>query len=95
MSARVYLQHPTRDDSIGIRVGYSWPAFLLGPLWALSKGLWFVGTLMTLVAFLCEILTDGVPPLGIFLTLVASAIYGSRGNEWYVWTMKKRGWQLL
>jgi len=62
---------------------FNWAAFLFGPLWALSKGL-YVAAIIALVA---SVATGG------FLGLVAAAVFGGRGN-WFYYCLFVKGKQL-
>lgn len=53
--------------------GWNWCAFLFGPLWALSKGLW----LSALIMIAASVITAGA------LAVVVWFIYGFRGNYMY------------
>jgi uncharacterized protein DUF2628 len=52
---------------------FNWAAFLFGPLWALSKGLY----VNAIIAILVTLATGG------FLGLVVAGVYGARGNYFY------------
>lgn len=95
MSGRVYLQHPTRDDSVGVPVGFSWMACLFGPVWAFSKRLWLIGAVMILVAIPVTILSDALPPLGILIGIGIAALYGTKANEWHKNALLRKGYKIL
>ena len=49
MTERIYLRHPVRDETVEVKTGFSWAAFLLGFVWALMKRMWLVALLMLAV----------------------------------------------
>lgn len=95
MSERVYLQHPTRDDSVGVPIGFSWMACLFGPIWAFSKRLWLIGAVMILVAIPVTILSEALPPLGILIGIGIAVLYGNRANDWHTQALLRKGYKLL
>lgn len=95
MSDRVYLQHPTDDDSIAVRVGFSWFAFLFGPVWAFSKGLRLIGVTMILVGIPVVILSEALPPMGLAIGVVIAVLYGTKANEWHKRALLGKGYTVL
>lgn len=81
------------EDAILVKQGFSWPAFLFGPLWLLCKRMWIV--LLLFVA-----LAGGVTALGVanrvpddVVTLLGLGLHlllGFEGNELYRWTLARR-----
>lgn len=43
---RVYV-HPKKPTSVVVKVGFSWPAFIIGPLWFLLNGMWLKFLIVT------------------------------------------------
>lgn len=95
MSDRIYLQHPTDDDSVGIPVGFSWMAFLLGPVWAFSRRLYLLGAAMILGAIPVAILSEALPPLGFLIGVGIAALYGTKANEWHKLALLRKGYRVL
>ena len=46
---RVY-SHPNKSGSVVVKVGFSWPAFILGPLWFLLNRMWLNFAIVTALA---------------------------------------------
>ena len=93
------LVHPSRR-TVAVKHGFSWPAFFLGPLWALVKRLWLHFGLL-LAALLPIIVVDEYaehlhsPMLGFVamtLYLAYMLICGYFGNRWLRATLRKRGY---
>lgn len=91
--------HPSKKAA-HVNVGFSWPAFFLGPLWALIKRLWWHFLVLLLVLTMTNFVTDYVISskslLSIFLDLGITLIYmlvcGIYGNRWLMNTLLKRGY---
>jgi hypothetical protein len=45
---RIYV-HPAKPVPIVVKVGFCWPAFLIGPLWFVVNGMWINFLLVTLL----------------------------------------------
>jgi uncharacterized protein DUF2628 len=96
------MQHPT-NGTVEVPPGFSWPAFLLGPIWAMAKRLWLVFGLLILAALpiaLIDALSEAQDSIALaLLTLVLSIVYmfvcGKYGNIWWQWTLERRGFQLV
>ena len=56
MADRIYLRHPVTDETVSVSTGFSWPAFLLGAIWALMKKLWLIALLMLVVELLIGVI---------------------------------------
>ena len=77
-----------------VKVGFSWPASLAGPIWMLVKKLWGLSGLWLAMYFalsLVETVTDQSEPGGaqalVYLLLVAGyfalgLVPGFKGNKW-------------
>ena len=65
------LKNPTTGEVVHVKRGFSWPAFLITPVWCLFKGLWIQAAVFLLIA----IFTYGIG-------LIAWIIAGIKGNEW-------------
>jgi hypothetical protein len=98
MADRIYLQHPTRDETIAVSVGFSWPALLLGFIWALMKRLWGVALFMLAVDLALGLIgLAGVTADLISLVLsIAFAVYcGMRANDWHRRILESKGYVVL
>jgi hypothetical protein len=68
-----------------VKIGWSWPAFLFGPFWALVSGLWVAGLLALGAAVAISVLAFELPVfdfLQFVMTVVVSLIFGANGNGW-------------
>jgi len=45
-TCQIYV-HPKKPTSIVVKVGFSWPAFIIGPLWFLLNGMWLKFLIVT------------------------------------------------
>src|SRR5262249_38613452 len=45
---RVY-RHPEKNVTVAVKIGISWPAFIVGPLWFLLHGMWINFILVTIL----------------------------------------------
>ena len=97
----VEMRHPTRG-TVEIPLGFSWPALVLGPLWALVKRLWMVFLLLVLGLVAITIVQlyaeTSLNVTLILISLALSAVYmyacGKYGNAWWRWTLEQRGYQV-
>jgi uncharacterized protein DUF2628 len=98
MKRSVRMRHPAKG-TVEVPMGFSWPALLLGPLWAIVKRLWLVFLLLVLalvpIAFV-DLYSEA--NRNIALTVVALVLYivymyvcGRYGNDWWRWTLTRRG----
>ena len=102
MKKIIVLMHPSRKVA-QVKVGFSWPAFLLGPLWAFVKRLWWHFFALILVLKMTNFVTDyalsSKSLLSIFLDLGISLTYmgicGVYGNRWLMKTLLKRGYVVV
>jgi len=74
------LKNPTTGEVVHVKRGFSWPAFLITPIWCLIKGLWLQAIIFLLI---------GITGIG----LIAWIIAGVKGNEWYYEALTKRGYK--
>jgi hypothetical protein len=95
MAERIYLQHPTRAETVEVSIGFSWAAFLLGFVWALMKRMWLVALVMLAVDLAIGLIGfAGVSADVISLVLsILFAIYcGMKANEWYRRDLERKGY---
>jgi hypothetical protein len=92
-----YVRHggldPDRDVAL-VKEGFSWPAFIFGPLWALARRLWLAAAGFALVLGLLEALARVVeldPFTWTALTLAVSAAFGWLGNDLRRRKLERRG----
>jgi hypothetical protein len=95
-------KHPTLGFE-AVKVGFSWPALLIGPIWMLVKRLWglAIGWIAMYVALsVVESVTDKSEPGGaqafVYLLLAAgylaiALVPGFKGNRWRDENLSRRG----
>jgi hypothetical protein len=95
---RIFLRHPAKDETVEVRTGFSWAAFLLGFIWALMKRMWLVGTLMLAVDLALSFIGFASVSADVvsFVLSIAFAIYcGMRGNQWHRRDLERKGYVAL
>lgn len=98
MSTVVVLIDPSGKKA-DVRVGFSWPAFLLGPAWALAKRQWVLGVLMIIVLvavnFIAGLLqlSDALwlQVAGGLLLAAYMIVCGMYGNAWHRYFLQRKG----
>ena len=103
------MTHPTatyrhaRHGIAKVKLGFSWPAFFFGALWAAAKRMWFPEFLLLLVAEAGLWLVTGVAGanqngaialLGLAANVAFAVICGRRGNRWLAASLLRRGYQV-
>ena len=98
-------RHPIQGLE-AVKVGFSWPAISVGPIWMLVKKLWGLSGLWLAMYFalsLVETVTDKSEPGGdqAFLYLLLAAGYsaltlvpGFKGNKWREKNLIRRGFEM-
>ena len=83
-----------------VKSGFSWPAFLFGPWWALSKNMWtaFVCLFLLWVSFrVIEAFlswSNGINTLVAFALWIGPGLYvGMKANSWYRAYLEARGYE--
>ena len=91
---RVYTVHVPpfshrESDPVLIKEGFSWPAFLFGPLWMLIHHLWLAFVVLVVITILLSVAADafglGQVPQAI-VSLAIAVLVGAHGND-----MRRRG----
>lgn len=98
MTDRIYLQHPTRDETVAVNVGFSWPALLLGFIWALMKRLWGVALFMLGVNLALGVIgLAGITAdlISLVLSIVFAIYCGMRANDWHRRILERKGYVVL
>jgi Protein of unknown function (DUF2628) len=98
MTDRIYLQHPSRDETVAVSVGFSWPALLLGFIWALMKRLWGVALFMLIVDLALGVIgLAGVTAdlISLVLSIVFAIYCGMRANDWHRRVLERKGYVVL
>jgi hypothetical protein len=86
------------DRFVFVRDGFSWPAFLFGPLWMLRRRLWLALLSYVVVMFaIWTALRALGSTAGMFWTaaLVLALFLGFEGPSLRRWRLKRRGWKNL
>lgn len=99
---RVYTVHvPTRagrgvDQSVFVREGFAWGAFLFSALWAVWHRMWFAALLMAAamagLSFVADVL-DLDSGARVLLGLSLTLYFGFEGNNWYRAALGRRGYR--
>jgi hypothetical protein len=90
-----------------VKVGFSWPAFVLGPIWMSGKQLWSLAVLWFLIyiglavieAFTLDLSDPSAQALfslmlvGVYLTLWL--VPGIKGNAWRATNLTRRGYRII
>jgi hypothetical protein len=100
MRPTVVFEHP-RKGKVEVPLGFSWPAFLLGPLWAIVKRLWLICSVLVLAALPITFIdlyaeahkSIGLTFVALGLIIAYMVVCGRFGNAWWVWTLKRRGFE--
>jgi hypothetical protein len=94
MNTFTIFQHPSGKIE-AVKQGWSWPAFLFGFIWALSKRLYGVAAFTFFVgyAFAASNRRDDVQGAAVFiLSVVMTGVLGTFGNRWRIENLKSRGY---
>jgi hypothetical protein len=78
-----------------VRDGFSWSAFLFGPMWMLRHRLWLVLLLYVIVLAVLVIgsLAAGISPAGIVVAVgLVSLLIGIEASTLRRWTLGRRRW---
>ena len=79
-----------------VRDGFSWPAFILGPIWMLFHRLALVVVLWLAVVLVLGAVTRlvGVPSgAALLVFLLLAFLIGLEASTLRSWTLKRRGWR--
>lgn len=94
------LYTDSSGNVVRVKRGFSWPAFFIGPLWALYRQLWVVFLLLTTGMFALRVLfvyasrtRNATLMIAVVLLEVAvMVICGVYGNRWVVSRLKRKGY---
>ncbi|WP_341319128.1 DUF2628 domain-containing protein [Paraburkholderia sp. IMGN_8] len=98
MGKRIYLHYPGKDETVAVATGFSWGAFLLGFVWALSKRMWFAAFIMlsvNIMFFFTDIWGSVGDLIGLVLSILFGIACGVYGNLWHLRTLEKRGYVVV
>jgi hypothetical protein len=101
MTKYTYL-HAPNAKVIKIKTGFSWTAFLFGPLWALVKSAWNLFMLLAVVfiflIFIDETFVQKSKNIPLLLCMFAAylaymIVCGRKGNEWLLKEFESKGYK--
>ena len=79
-------------EPVLLREGWSWGAFLLGPLWLLSQRAWVPGVVVLALTLAFSALAPA--PTRAVLALGLGTLLGLLGRDLVRWSLERRGYQL-
>ena len=103
MPTYTYFQAPT-GTVYAVKDGFSWPAFLFGPLWALVKRAWREFTILSVayvgLFFIDESFVQRSRSLPLLLLMLLAYIAfmtfcGKYGNAWLRTVYERKGYKRL
>ena len=78
-------------DFVLVREGFSWLAFLFGPLWLAARGLWLALLLYLAALVPLALLMDIAGPVGeAVISLVFALFSGFTAHDVWRWTLDRR-----
>lgn len=92
-----------REGLAQVEVGFSWPAFFFGSLWAAAKRMWWPAFALMLVLdaglWLLTLAAEAGKHTGLAFTAVGAALLhafvrGCYGNRWHAASLRRRGYTL-
>ena len=90
------FEHPAGNIE-AVKLGWSWPAFFFGFLWALAKRMWGLGGGLFAAFFFAESLDasvhEALDGLITVAALVLAFIFGLNGNRWRENNLQSRGYE--
>lgn len=99
MARHIYTVHargwsPASDaDAVFIKEGFSWPAFVFGPIWALWFGMWKTAIFLLVLSIVVSgmLVVLGITEAGeLAVTLAFQAAMGFWGNDWRRYALARR-----
>jgi len=92
----------SQEKNKAIKQGFSYPALIFTPIWAIVKGMWVAGTIilfLTLARYTFLILfAKHYPFIDQILDLpllIISLVFGFKGNKWWESILTSRGFVLV
>ena len=85
------------ERAIFLREGFSWPAFLFGPLWLLGRGLWrplLIWCVAALIAGFAISYGRLPEPAGTWLYLLSAILLGLEGQNFRAAAMARSGFDV-
>lgn len=101
MSTQVRLKHPSGNEAI-VGIGFSWPAFLFGPFWAIAKRQWLLFALMTAAFIVVNVVatigqqSQNIALLVLSLVLIIGymVVCGLYANRWHRYFLERAGYRV-
>ncbi|MBM3518101.1 MAG: DUF2628 domain-containing protein [Alphaproteobacteria bacterium] len=84
-------------ETVVVREGFSWAAFLVPPLWALYHRLWLTAVLMGVIGGAVAyglLLRAGDPATGAVMVVIVLAGFGAIANDLRRWFLARSGFRL-
>ncbi|MDE1181133.1 DUF2628 domain-containing protein [Paraburkholderia sp.] len=95
MPDRIFLKHPSRDETIAVATGFSWAACLLGFVWALMKRMWLLAALLLVADLLIGFIGlagESADIASLVLSILFAAFCGMNGNRWHRQALERQGY---
>ena len=101
MDRPTLLQAPN-GTIVEVKQGFSWPAFIFGPMWAFARRAWLLGLALCGVILVLRVAEEVLYAYWrsawsaltvIVIYLCVMALFGSNGNFWLKRTLKARGYK--
>lgn len=86
------LHHPTRRPVI-LKHGWSWPAFLFPPCWALAVRMWGAAFILLLIGVALAFVRTAMGPFFLLAALPLNILCGAQANALRITQLVKRGYQ--
>jgi hypothetical protein len=94
------LEHPIGKLKV-VKIGWSWPGFFFGFIWAVCKRMWALGGIPIAVFFGLGViggaaggeLEKAITFITSIASLVAPIVFGLNGNYWQETNLKQRGYE--
>ena len=99
MAKRIVVFERGAAEVVGVRVGFSWPAFFFGSLWAIVKHAWGLFAFLLLVdaalwfgsGYAAQSRSAFLLLLFLAANLAYAIVRGVYGNRWLVGSLRSRG----
>lgn len=90
---KVYTAHlgPNRPPEM-LQEGFSWGAFLFGPLWLLFNRAWIAAAIALAVGLFIELVPNDL--ISTALSFLYMLLFGFFGRDLLRWTLERRGYAL-
>ena len=101
--ASIVMRHPLTGDRREIRTGFCWPAFWLGPLWAVANRLSQLAFLMMSAGMALSLIDIGGEDASLWAALLGDAgmmllyalICGRFAHAWHRFFLQRKGYVVI